>query len=103
MAADLIASLERITYQMRIDAALTARAVGEFTTPDTARRTGDLLRGVVALGKMQVFESDDLLQLLDGLQIDDIESSIEINFSADGELLSRVRESGFPFPGLAGE
>ena len=103
MAADLIASLERITYQMRVDAALTVRAVGVFTTPDTARRTGDLLRGVVALGKMQVFESDDLLQLLDALQIDSVESSIEINFSADGELLSRVRESGFPFPGSADE
>jgi hypothetical protein len=100
MAVDLIASLERVTYQMQLDTGLRVRAVGEFTSPDTARRTGDLLRGVVALGKMQVFEREELIQLLDGLQIDSVESSIEIRFSADGELLRRVTESGFQLPRL---
>ena len=32
MAVDLIASLERGTYQMRLDSALTGRAVGQFRT-----------------------------------------------------------------------
>ncbi len=100
MAVDLIASLERVTYQMRLDAGLRVRAVGEFTSPDTARRTGDLLRGLVALGKMQVFEREELIELLDGLQIESVESSIEIRFSADGELLRRVAESGFRLPRL---
>ncbi len=100
MAIDLIASLERVTYQMQLDTGLTLRAVGEFMSPDTARRTGDLLRGVVALGKMQVSEREELIQLLDGIQIDGVETSIEIRFSADGELLRRVTESGFQLPRL---
>ncbi len=98
MAVNLIASLERVTYQLRLDEGLTVSAVGEFAGPDTARRTGDLLRGVVALGKMQVMESDDLIQLFDGLQVDSVESSVKIRFSADGELLRRVTELGFRMP-----
>ena len=100
MAIDLVASLEHITYQMRLDDGLTVRAAGEFATAATARRTGDLMRGLVALGKMQVFESDDLIQLLDGVQIDSIESSVEIRIVADGALLRRVKESGVRIPRL---
>ena len=50
---------------------------------------------------MQVFEREELIELLDGLQIESVESSIEIRFSADGELLRRVAESGFRLPRLA--
>ena len=96
MALDLIASLESGTYQMRLDSVLTGRAVGQFRTPETARRTGDLLRGLVAFGKMQTFEQPDLIELLDGVQIDNVESSVEIHFAVDGELLRRIP---VPFPG----
>ena len=96
MALDLIASLEGGTYQMRLDSVLTGRAVGQFRTPETARRTGDLLRGLVAFGKMQAFEQPEMIELLDGVQIDNVESSVEIHFAVDGELLRRIP---VPFPG----
>ena len=99
MATDLVESLERGTYQMRFDSAVTGRAVGEFGSAETARRTGDLLRGFVAFGKMQVSQEQDLMQLLDGLMIDNRDTAVHINFSADGELLRRISESGIDIRG----
>jgi hypothetical protein len=103
MAIDLIAALERVTYQMRVDSAVTARAVGEFADPDAAARTSDLLRGIVALAKMQVMGSEDLVRLLDGFRIDSVGSAIEVHFSADGDLLELSTEEGLPFPLLGDE
>lgn len=99
MATELIDSLKRGTYQMRFDAAVTGRAVGEFGSAETARRTRDLLRGFVAFGKMQVYAQQDLIQLLDGVMIDNRDTAVHIDFSADGELLRRISESGIDIRG----
>ncbi len=45
---------------------------------------------------MQAIEQPELIELLDGVQIDNVESSVEIHFAVDGELLRRIR---VPFPG----
>ena len=90
MATDLVDSLERGTYQMRLDTDLAARAIGDFASPEMAQRTADLLRGFVALGKMQAFERAELIELLDRVVIDAVESSVHINFEAAGELLRRL-------------
>ena len=94
MATDLIAALENVTYQMRFDSGVTARLAGQFTTVETARRAGDLVRGFVALGKMGTASQPDMLELLDGLQVDSVENAVEINFAASQELLDRIAESG---------
>jgi hypothetical protein len=99
MATDLIAVLEHVSYQMRVDVGVSAKLAGDFTTSDTARRAGDLLRGVVALGKMGSAQQPDMIQLLDGVQVENLENSVEISFSATQELIDRITESGaIPFP-----
>ena len=103
MAVDLIGLLESGTYQMRWDSGISMRVVGKFTTSENARRTTDLLRGLVAFGKMQVFEEPDLIELLDGVRIDTVESSVEIRFALEAELLGRITELGLPFPVLSDE
>ncbi len=96
MATDLVDSLERGTYQMRLDTDLTARAIGDFASPEMAQRTTDLLRGFVALGKMQAVERTELIELLDGVAIDAVDSSVHISFEADGELLRRLGDVAEP-------
>ena len=92
MATELVDSLERGTYQMRLGTDLAARAIGDFASSEMAQRTADLLRGFVALGKMQAFERAELIELLDGVVIDAVEASVHINFEADGELLRRLSD-----------
>jgi hypothetical protein len=94
MAADLIKALERINYQMRVDPGVTARLAGDFSTLETARRAGDLLRGFVAFGKMGSAEQPDMMALLNGLRVETLENSVEIHFSVSEELLDRVADSG---------
>lgn len=94
VATDLIAALEKVRYQVRIDAGVTARLAGTFATPDTASRAGDLLRGFVALGKLGSAEQPDLIELLNGFVIQNGENSVEIRFAASQELLDRIAESG---------
>ena len=91
MTTELFDALLGGTYQMHIDSIVTARATGDFTTPEVARRTTDLLRGLVALGKMQAYERQELIELLDGVQIEAVDSTVHIDFSADGDLLRRLR------------
>ncbi len=93
MTTDLFDALEDGTYQMRIDSIVTARAIGDFTTPEVAQRTTDLLRGLVALGKMQAYERQEFIELLDGVQIETVDTAVHIDFSADGELLRRIHEA----------
>ena len=93
MTTDLFDALEGGTYQMHIDSIVTARAIGDFTTPEVAQRTTDLVRGLVALGKMQAYERQEFIELLDGVQIETIDATVQINFSADGDLLRRLHES----------
>ncbi len=92
MTTDLFDAIEGGTYQMHIDSIVTARAIGDFTTPEVAQRTTDLLRGLVALGKMQAYERQEFIELLDGVQIETIDATVHINFSADGDLLRRLHD-----------
>jgi hypothetical protein len=79
-------------YQMRIDDGMHIRATGNFQSAESARTAGDLLRGVVALGKLRVSANEDMLHLLDGLAVDDSGSTVVVRFSAPGDLLIRLRE-----------
>jgi hypothetical protein len=93
VAADLITALERVNYQMRVDTGVTARLAGDFSTLDAARRAGDLLRGFVAFGKMGSTGQPDMMELLNGLRVDTLEDSVEINFTATEELIDRIAAS----------
>ena len=103
MALDLVAALDSVTYQVRVDSTVTAVAAAVFTSSEAARRTGDLLEGVIALGKMQTEDSPALSALLGQFQIDTVDALTQIRFTADQDLLERVTEAGLPFPPLRGD
>jgi hypothetical protein len=94
MTTDLLAALESISYQMSITEGVTARLAGRFSSPEAARRAGDLLRGFVAFGKMGSVEQPDIIELLDGVVVQSGEESVEVRFSATEALLERISESG---------
>ena len=93
VAMDLVAALERVTYRMRLESGVTARMTGTFTTADTATRAGDLLRGFLALGMMGSADQPDVVELLSGVQVQNVETAVEIDFSVPQELLDRLAES----------
>ncbi len=93
VAMDLVAALERVTFRMRLEAGVTARMTGTFTTADTATRAGDLLRGFLALGMMGSADRPDVVELLSGVQVRNAEAAVEIDFSVPQELLDRLAES----------
>ncbi len=93
VAMDLVAALERVTFRMRLESGVTARMTGTFTTADTATRAGDLLRGFLALGMMGSADRPDVVELLSGVQVQNAEAAVEIDFTASQELLDRLAES----------
>jgi hypothetical protein len=63
-------------------------------------RAGDLLRGLVALGKMGSGEQPDVAELLNGFEVANIENNVDIRFTATRELLDRIGTSGLGLPSV---
>lgn len=91
-AEELLKSWQGGVYQMRVDSDVHVRATGNFTDAESAKTLGDLIRGVVAMAKMQVAQQPDLLHLLDGLQVRNSGTSMTINFDASGDLLRKLKD-----------
>jgi hypothetical protein len=90
-ALELLKALKSGTYQMRVDTGIHVVATGQFLDSENARTTTDLLRGFVALAKLQAARQPDLLELLDGVQVEQSGLSMTVNFAADGDLLKRLQ------------
>lgn len=92
MAVDLIDSMKYDTCQLNVDSDsnLTVRVVGDFTSPEKALRATDLLRGFVAIGKMQASQREELMELMEGIQIQTVDSSVHTNVAVRAELLVRL-------------
>ena len=80
------------TCQLKVDSDsnLTVRVVGDFTSPEKALRATDLLRGFVAIGKMQASQREELMELMNGIQIQTVDSSVHTNVAVRAELLLRL-------------
>lgn len=90
-AAVLLQTFRGGVYQMRIDQDVHATATGNFDSADDARTAGDLLRGLLAIAKLQVStKSQDLLHLLDGVRIDYSRETMSVGFDASGDLLKKL-------------
>ena len=80
------------SYQMRLDSGVHVKAVGNFKTDETARQTGDVLRGLIAVAKLQASQKPDMLRLLDGVRIDYKGSSMMVRFDGDGQLVKQFQQ-----------
>jgi hypothetical protein len=87
---NLAQSLKSGTYQMRIDQDLHVKANGSFSSADMAKATTDMLRGLVAMAKLQVSQDDNFGHLLDGLDIENAGVNLTVSFNASGDLLKQI-------------
>jgi hypothetical protein len=85
-------SLQGGTYQMRIDQDVHGQATGIFNTADMAKATSDTLRGLLAMGKLQVSQNPTLAQLLNGVDVESNGTSLTVNFAASGDLLKQIKD-----------
>ncbi len=88
---EFIKALKSGTYQMRLDSGVHAVATGQFADSESARAAGNLLRGLVAVAKFQVSRQPDMIQLLDGVQVQQSGLSMTVNFNASGDSLKKLQ------------
>jgi hypothetical protein len=79
------------SYQMRLDTGVHLTAVGNFTNDEKARQTADVLRGLLAVAKLQTSQQPDMLRLLEGVRIDYTRNTMTVRFDGDGELLKKLQ------------
>ena len=86
-AGEMLSSFKSGTYQMRIDQDLHARISGTFSTPEMAKATYDLGRGLLGVAQLQFEKEEKLKQLLGGLSMDTNGQTVTVTFNATGDLL----------------
>jgi hypothetical protein len=89
--AELVRTFTAGSYQMRIGLDVHAKAIGQFTNEDSARVAADLARGLVAMVRLQSAKQPDLLQLVNGVRIDNAGPSMTIEFDAPGDFLKKLQ------------
>jgi hypothetical protein len=92
-AAEVLKSLRSGTYQMRVDTGIQALATGNFADAESARNIADLVRGVLAVAKLQAAKQQpDMVQLLDGIQVDYSGSTLTVRIVESGEQLKKLKD-----------
>ena len=91
-AAKILQSLQRGTYQMRIDRDIHARILADFSDANTASNLADMARGLIAVAKLQVAKQQpDLLHVLDGIQISSSGPTVTAQIEEQGDLLMNIK------------
>ena len=91
-AMQIMQSLRRGTYQMRIDRDIHARALADFTDANTASNLADMAKGFIAVAKLQVSKQQpDLVHVLDGIQVSSSGSTVTAQIEEPGDLLMKFR------------
>ena len=92
-AVEMLKALKSGTYQMRVDTGIHARATGNFSDAESAKNVGDLVRGAIAVAKMQVAKQQpDVLHVLDGVQVSDSGMTLTVRVDESGELLQKLKD-----------
>ncbi len=92
---EILKSLQRGTYQMRIDSDIHARATGTFSDENSARNIGDLARGALAVAKLQVArQQPDMVHVLDGIQVSNSGTILTVRVDESGDLLKKLQKTG---------
>jgi hypothetical protein len=100
-ALDMLKSLKSGTYQMHVDSGIQARAIGNFTDAESAKNIGDLVRGALAVAKLQIAQQQpDIVKLLDGIQVTNSGTTLTFSVDESGELLKKLKDlRSLPLPG----
>jgi hypothetical protein len=94
---EMAGSIKGGTYQMRIDQDVHIKATGTFGSADMAKATGDTLRGLLSIARLQVAQQQDLTHLLDGVSVDNAAEKMTVTINASGDLLKQLQQSkGLP-------
>jgi len=88
---NILTSLTSGSYQMRIAQDVHVKAIGNFSTNESARNSADMLRGLIALARTQTAQQPDLLHLLDGVRVEDTGNLMTIQIDAPGDLLKNFQ------------
>jgi len=92
-AVDMLKSLKNGTFQMHVDTGIQVRAIGNFSDPESAKSIGDLVRGAVAVAKLQVAKQQpDMVKLLDGFQVTNSGTTLTFRIEESGELLKKLKD-----------
>jgi hypothetical protein len=90
--ADMMKALRSGTYQMRIDTGIHAKAVGTFADAQSAKDTGDLARGALAVVKLQAAKQrPEMLPLLSGVDVSTSGSTVVVRIEESGEALKKLK------------
>jgi len=94
---EMAGSLKTGTYQMRIDQDVHVKATGSFGSADMAKASGDTLRGLLAIAKLQVAQEPTLTQLLDGIGVENSAERMTVTVNASGDALKQLQQmKGLP-------
>jgi len=89
---EMLKALQSGTYQMRVDTDIHARATGTFADQDSAKNVADLVKGALAIAKLQVAKQQpDLLHALDGIQVSNSGTTITVTVTESGDLLKKLQ------------
>jgi hypothetical protein len=89
-ALQIFQSLQRGTYQMRIDRDIHVRALADFSDANTASNLADMARGFIAVAKLQAAKQQpDLVQVLDGIQVSNSGATVTAQIEEPGDLLTK--------------
>ncbi len=92
-ALEMLKSLRSGTYQMRVDTGIHARGIGNFADAESAKNITDLVRGALAIAKMQVAKQQpDFIQVLDGIQVSNSGLTLTVRVEESGELLKKLKD-----------
>jgi hypothetical protein len=88
---DMLKTLQRGTYQMRVDTGVHIRATGTFADADSAKNINDLATGALAIAKLQLAKGQaDMLQALNGIQVNNSGTILTLKIDEPGDLLKKV-------------
>lgn len=89
---EMAGQLKTGTYQMRMDQDVHLKATGSFGSPEMAKSTSDMLRGLMAMAKLQIASEEKLAKLLEGLSVENSAEKLIVTFSARGEQLKDLEQ-----------
>jgi hypothetical protein len=89
-AMQILKSLRRGRYQMRIDSDVHVRALADFADANAASNLADMARGLIAVAKLQVAQQQpDLVHVLDGIQVSNSGATVTAQIEEPGDLLTK--------------
>ncbi len=92
--ANQVTALEAFAAAGRLNGGLSASITAEARTEEAGQNLRDVLKGFMALAKMQTGSRPDWQRLVDSLQLDGIGKTVELSFSLPPEALELLLQTG---------